>query len=454
MGHRIAKHVYDNTGVTLKKSTYYILDAQGNQVSMYEHLVSAQTAKYLLVERNMFGSSRLGTKDDHLNMLTATVTPYSYTRLLGTKKYEFTNHLGNVLTIFCDVKVPLDNNSDGVVDSYRVCLQNTYDYSPFGVSLDGRTVESDFYRRGFNGMEKDDEVKWNSYTTFFRQLDPRTGRWWSIDPKTTAWESPYVSMGSNPILYNDRLGDIVKPASQSADKLYKGYRNEVNNRISKIENRISKTNNRRKIERLNDELKEYQNINNELDALEKSDEVYRIRVSGDFVPETAPNPNDVEGNIGFNKLTMEIDVNVITTSGSFTPLQRISHELKHADQYENFRLNFKGAFGGYAYDQTDEIEAYQRQNLFASGGNEVDPNQKAAEYDLSTTSQLVISKSIDYVYSMVEINYHRGLIGGKLYTIPATSKGEVPAYRAGQKQATINTIQNFQSTLQWLLKMD
>jgi uncharacterized FlaG/YvyC family protein len=189
MGHRIAKHVYDNTGVTLKKSTYYILDAQGNQVSMYEHLVSAQTAKYLLVERNMFGSSRLGTKDDHLNMLTATVTPNSYTRLLGTKKYEFTNHLGNVLTIFCDVKVPLDNNSDGVVDSYRVCLQNTYDYSPFGVILDERTVEGDFYRYGFQKQEKDDEFKGkgNSLNFEYRMDDSRIGRFFCIDPLSSKY---------------------------------------------------------------------------------------------------------------------------------------------------------------------------------------------------------------------------------------------------------------------------
>ena len=38
-----------------------------------------------------------------------------------------------------------------------VCLQNTYDYSPFGVSLDGRTIEGDFYRYGFQKQEKDDE---------------------------------------------------------------------------------------------------------------------------------------------------------------------------------------------------------------------------------------------------------------------------------------------------------
>ena len=213
MGHRIAKHVYDNTGVTLKKSTYYILDAQGNQVSMYEHLASAQTAKYLLVERNMFGSSRLGTKDDHLNMLTATVTPYSYTRLLGTKKYEFTNHLGNVLTIFCDVKVPLDNNSDGVVDSYRVCLQNTYDYSPFGVSLDGRTLESVFYRRGFGGHEKVDEYcgEGNQVEMKGRWLDSRLGRTSSMDPKSGKYPyiSPYTFAVNNPLAFIDPDGKDV-----------------------------------------------------------------------------------------------------------------------------------------------------------------------------------------------------------------------------------------------------
>ena len=65
-----------------------------------------------------------------------------------------------------------------------VCLQNTYDYSPFGVSLDGRTVESDFYRRGFNGMEKDDEFKGkrNSYDFGARMFDARLGRWLTIDP--------------------------------------------------------------------------------------------------------------------------------------------------------------------------------------------------------------------------------------------------------------------------------
>jgi hypothetical protein len=46
-----------------------------------------------------------------------------------------------------------------------VCLQNTFDYSPFGAALDGRTVEGGFYRRGFNGIEKDDEISCMETTT-------------------------------------------------------------------------------------------------------------------------------------------------------------------------------------------------------------------------------------------------------------------------------------------------
>src|SRR5690606_15897261 len=89
------------------------------------------------------------------------------------------------------------------------------------------------YRYGFQGSEKDNEVKGigNSYTTHFRQLDPRLGRWLSIDPKATPWESPYISMGNNPILHNDPLGDTVKYQSGDGKQLYDSYKAEVQLRI-------------------------------------------------------------------------------------------------------------------------------------------------------------------------------------------------------------------------------
>jgi len=78
----------------------------------------------------------------------------------------------------------------------------------------GREFEADTvgtYRYGFNGMEKDDEIKGegNSYTTEFRQYDPRIGRWLSLDPKMKKYpsESPYVAFHNNPIYWTDPEGD-------------------------------------------------------------------------------------------------------------------------------------------------------------------------------------------------------------------------------------------------------
>ena len=68
------------------------------------------------------------------------------------------------------------------------------------------------YRYGFNGMERDEELKGfgNSYTTHFRQYDPRIGRWLTRDPKSKLLPSysDYNASLNNPILLNDPNGDI------------------------------------------------------------------------------------------------------------------------------------------------------------------------------------------------------------------------------------------------------
>jgi len=67
------------------------------------------------------------------------------------------------------------------------------------------------YRYGFNGAEKDNEIKGegNSYTTEWRQYDPRLGRWLSPDPLMSQFPgwSPYVFAFDNPIWLNDPNGD-------------------------------------------------------------------------------------------------------------------------------------------------------------------------------------------------------------------------------------------------------
>ncbi|CAN5462374.1 hypothetical protein BH10BAC1_BH10BAC1_16110 [soil metagenome] len=83
----------------------------------------------------------------------------------------------------------------------------------FGTILDGRTYGI-LGRVGYQSSEKDDEVKGNgnSYTTEYRILDTRLGRWFSVEPefKRYAGISTYSSMQNSPIQFNDENGDIIR----------------------------------------------------------------------------------------------------------------------------------------------------------------------------------------------------------------------------------------------------
>ena len=99
-----------------------------------------------------------------------------------------------------------------LVSSEGVPIRNIADYSPFGVQLDGRTIQGDFYRRGFNGMEKDDEVKGggNSYDFGARMYDSRLGRFLSLDrfaDKNPCF-SPYLISDNNPVVFVDSDGNF------------------------------------------------------------------------------------------------------------------------------------------------------------------------------------------------------------------------------------------------------
>lgn len=83
--------------------------------------------------------------------------------------------------------------------------------------MPGRKFSSGEYRFGFNGMEKNPEINNGSYTTEFRQLDTRIGKWWSNDPVFHAHLSPYNSMDNNPIVGTDIAGSNTESTHLDAD---------------------------------------------------------------------------------------------------------------------------------------------------------------------------------------------------------------------------------------------
>ena len=365
-------------------------------MAVYEYTDDGVNPTCFLTESHIYGGKRLGIYNRNVDMEATYTPPSTETRILGNRSYELSNHLNNVLNVISDRLLTVDGNTDNFTDYYMADVISYCDYTPYGMQMENRNGNTTGFRFGYQGSEKDQEIKGegNSYTTYFRQIDPRLGRWLSIDPKANASESPYVSMANNPIWFNDPLGDTVKYQSIGAEKLYNSYKLTVNNKIDEINNKIDKLNLRiekredkgkstsnleSKVDNLVKQREPFETILCELETLEKSENIYRIRFGEeDFHPKTGTN-KDAGGNFGYNTETKEYDVNIKKTTYdpvtgeqiSWSNIQKIAHELTHAYQLENKQINFtKSGNSGYAYDITDEYEAFERQNLFSENPNQ------------------------------------------------------------------------------------
>jgi RHS repeat-associated protein len=116
-----------------------------------------------------------------------------YVNLVGDKRFELSNHLGNVLVVISDKKIA-DNSK--AVTQFNPDVLSFSDYYPFGMLVPNRHGSADSYRYGFQGQEKDDELKGegNSLNYTFRMHDPRIGRFLSLDPLSPQYphNSPYA----------------------------------------------------------------------------------------------------------------------------------------------------------------------------------------------------------------------------------------------------------------------
>lgn len=136
----------------------------------------------------------------------------NYANKVGDKRFELANHLGNVLNVVTDRKLPITDGQPTPKISYYTADVNSYsDYYAFGQLLPNRHGNDNQYRYGFNGFEKDDEVKGegNSYDFGARMHDPRLGRFLSRDPKEKEFPcmSPYLFAADSPLRFIDENGE-------------------------------------------------------------------------------------------------------------------------------------------------------------------------------------------------------------------------------------------------------
>ena len=189
--------------ISLETTTYYIRDAQGNVMSVY----NVQDEEITWKEQHLYGSSRLGSVEPNVVLSQSNANPYYKEQgklYEGQKRYELSNHLGNVLAVINDRK---KLTARGQLSTYDATVISAQDYFPFGLEMgsDREVNNSESgYRYGFNGKEKDTDGEFGSTTTYdygFRIYNPAIAKFLSVDPLMSDYPSwtPYAFAMNRPI---------------------------------------------------------------------------------------------------------------------------------------------------------------------------------------------------------------------------------------------------------------
>lgn len=237
---------YDPAGNRITKiagssGTYYVRDAQGNVLAVY---TKDGAGALKLAEQHLYGSSRLGLISRDLSVPTVGWNTYighdSY--ITGTKFFELTNHLGNVLATISDKKIGIPSTTDAtLVDHYSAHVKTAQDYYPFGMIMrEESTGSAAEYRYGFNGKENDNDVKGtgNQQDYGMRIYDPRIGKFLSVDPITKDYPdlTPYQFASNTPIwaIDMDGLEGLISTGIGTGHIVSPENARKIANRVGKI----------------------------------------------------------------------------------------------------------------------------------------------------------------------------------------------------------------------------
>ena len=238
-GERIAKIVkVKPTDPNFNVITHYAKNSIGDLMATYhenkgQYLVGAEprTPNFRTEEHYIYGSGRIAVtnewkKEDNVIVNQDGFGIQTNSIALSTKKYQLSNLRSDVVTTV-DAKKLTALNVTTLTLTQEPDVLYYNDYYPFGMDMVARKGSSDGYRFGFNGMEKNLESQ-DSYTTHYRQLDVRIGRWISIDPLADEFsdQSPYNLSFNSPTYLLDKTGasPTGPPGGNPMSYIMEGFR--------------------------------------------------------------------------------------------------------------------------------------------------------------------------------------------------------------------------------------
>ena len=183
--------------------------------------------KYMLPRTyDIYGSSRLGTMQASSNRKDG---DNRYSRKLGGKGYEITDHLGNVHVVISDKKLwPQDTTIEG----FKAEVLSRSDYYPFGMQITNRTFGDSLANYGFGGQLKESEISGKGGVLNYkhRMFNSKIARFFAVDPIAAEypWLTPYQHSSLNPI-WNYEIEGLEGKKFQSVKRRKKP---KTNNKIT------------------------------------------------------------------------------------------------------------------------------------------------------------------------------------------------------------------------------
>ncbi|WP_299461803.1 RHS repeat-associated core domain-containing protein [uncultured Microscilla sp.] len=122
------------------KMSYYTRDVDGNTLAIYDQAYDQtnSTWKTTQKELSLYGSERLGTIETNRLLSNVPGTTNAVARLVGEKRYELKDHLGNVRLVVTDQKRYVEDN--GLFTEYAN-VRTFKNYYPFGMEQPGDEID-------------------------------------------------------------------------------------------------------------------------------------------------------------------------------------------------------------------------------------------------------------------------------------------------------------------------